>query len=297
MENYTDEEATKIFDAYKALFPKLDNMLLEYWDLKDNKERDWSCLTTDFHKVGLDKIKEFHKVVQDILNGAGEKIDRERLGIRLRDVSREYGVGYSLGISPWTDYILSETIERSNERVVIILGHDWYPIVPEKGKLEDAIRPPLSKFPIWGKYMNAIPQSITNGNYILLFLNLYPDFRPPFGRKTGRIQGADYHKFTDGFEAVCSMITKKSKYEISGIISWGAHTWEALKSRTGERLSKLTEAIRYQHSSKKGSPFDLNLGGQEFAYFPFPHPSDMRNFKCFKDIYKNPVPKSLKLSK
>ncbi len=272
---YTVSQVSHILDAYKSLFPSTEGELENYWDY--GRTRTWSCLTTNFHKIGIETIQSFDAAVRQI-DVAG--LSHQRLGERFKDLSRQYKVGYSLGISPWTDDLLLQTFSEKTKFVVIILGHDWYPIVTNsKGKP----RPPdsplqrcaISDSPV---YKDAIPNSLyAVENCAILFMNLYPDFRPPDSPKTGPL--GDYGEWAKGLEAVCKSISQQ--YCVVSVISWGGHVWEALRSKLDTEWQQLgiMAAVDRQYKHEQGAPTDLHLGGTNIPYYAFAHPSFATNFK------------------
>lgn len=106
--------------------------------------------------------------------------------MRLSDkfsMHKNYKVGFSIGISTWTDFLLKETFDTDKKDILIILGHDWYPIMTDlKSKRKDDLdeKHPLKRNAkcLEKNYGKAIPEKLRK-NAICLFLNLYPDFRPP----------------------------------------------------------------------------------------------------------------------
>ena len=185
---YDRNQVDQILDAYRTLFPSTGGELSRYWD--GNRLREWSYVTTDLHSATYDKLADLHARTLNI--DADKTLGIHEKGEALRKASRESGVGFSLGICPWTDNLLYETYAPEKDRLIILLGHDWYPIVP--------IDRPNSDLPLGveglhrvPEYKTAAPQLVfTNQSPVVLFLNLYPDYRPPGARTTGPFPNGSY---------------------------------------------------------------------------------------------------------
>jgi hypothetical protein len=273
--NYTVSQINHILNAYKSLFPSTEGELASYWDY--GRTRPWSCITTDFHRVSIETIQAFDAAVRQI---GDTGLSHQILGQRFKGISRQYNVGYSLGISPWTDDLLLRTFSERTKFVVIILGHDWYPIVVNaKGKLV-VPTPPLQQCSILDDpvYSDAIPNSLCKvEDCAVLFMNLYPDFRPPDSDITGALD--NYRKWIKGLEAVCKSISQQ--YCLVCAISWGEHVWKAVRSHLSIEWQQLgiMAAANRQYKHEQGKPLDLHLGGIRIPYYAFAHPSFGTNFK------------------
>lgn len=283
MPDYTITDTQRILDAYMALLPD-HSLISDYLDIGPQRRREWSCLTTNFYDVSVNAIEQFDRAIRMTdVNG----LQRNDLGQYFRQLSIEHNVGYSMGISPWTDYLLNTSYKPDLKKVVIILGHDWYPIVPKNLRIWDSVYPPLRKCPITGDYDLAIPASIKNGEFILFFMNLYPDFRAPFADKTGSLGNANFYQpFVEGFEAICNAIA--TNYEIVALIVWGSDAWNALRLKIDVEWQQrgFLESISFQHRNYRNA-IPIFLGERIDKAFPLPHPSYLRTnyIKAFKEIY------------
>jgi hypothetical protein len=271
---YTAQEADAILAAYRRVFPHTADALAAYWDFP--RARCWSCLTTDFHKVTSDQVEAFHGALQT-MDRTGAPAD---VGDRLRTLSLTCGVGYSLGISPWTDDLLLRTFIERTRRVLIILGHDWYPIVTRTPAYQ--ARSPLERQSLFDEapYAAAVPDIGRCVDCTVLFINLYPDFRPPGGDVMGAL--GDYGPWLLGIEAVCQSVARG--FELAGIVSWGSHVWEAMKRRSVREWgldpdwrSLGVMAVAARHRGQH--PLMLLMGGRRVRWFPFAHPSFATNFR------------------
>ena len=274
---YDRNQVEMILEAYRTMFPDTGGELTRYWDT--GRKREWSYVTTDFHTATYDKLADLHArtIKIDKINTFG-KIEK---GEALRKASRECGVGFSLGICPWTDNLLHETYAPEKNRLIILLGHDWYPIVP--------IDRPNSDMPLGveglhhvPKYKTAAPQLVfTNESPVVLFLNIYPDYRPPGARTTGSLpKGAySYKDCLLGLDAVIASVS--SRYQKINLISWGANTWGALRERvTHEGKQK---GIMNQAREHGGKVLNFNSSCCQLPYLPLAHPCFDSNFR--KDFH------------
>ena len=263
------------------MFPEIGGELLRYWDT--NRKREWSYVTTDFHSATYDRLEGLNdRTIKIDENTALTKAEK---GEALREASREFGVGFSLGICPWTDNLLHKTFALGKDRLIILLGHDWYPIVPIDRPNSD--RPleivGLHQVP---KYKPAAPQLVfTEKSPVVLFLNLYPDYRPPGSRTTGILPKSAY-SYEDcllGLDAVISSV--KSRYQSIDLISWGANTWGALRERVTHGVKQ--KGIMNQAREQGGEVLKFNTSSIELPYLPMAHPSFDSNFR--RDFHRRHV--------
>lgn len=267
---YTRDQVTMITGAYRHIFGPVGAELREYWDL--DRKRDWGCLTTDFHNATFEQYDEASRHALEI---EAKIPDPVRRGSALRDVTRKAGVGLSLGVCPWTDHGLFQTYEQNKHkrRLTIILGHDWYPIVPDKPHPVDV---PLSREEgLLGtkKYINvgAVPAAIVDKSELLLFLNFKPDFRPPNQPVIGPFE--PYPRCAEGFSALIEAVSRSFNIRV---ISWGAPVWESLRQQvTGMRHSL---GVCANAKENFGGLLDLCCGQQIIPYLALAHPCDRRNF-------------------
>jgi hypothetical protein len=270
---YDRNQVEKILEAYRTLFPDIGGELARYWDT--TRQRDWSYVTTDFHSATYEKFKD--------LSDRTLKIDEQKelsfheKGDLLRRASRDSGVGFSLGICPWTDNLLHETYAPEKDRLIILLGHDWYPIVPTNRLYSD--------FPLGveglhhvPKYQTASPQLVfTKQSPVVLFLNLYPDYRPSGTTKTGPLPKGSY-SYEDclcGLDAV--MTSVRPRYKSIDLISWGANTWGALGKRVTHDSKQ--KSIMNQAREQCGKVLRFDSSGHKLPYLPMAHPCFDSNFR------------------
>lgn len=236
MTRYTPGEVEAVLATYRRLFPHPSERLAGYWDWP--RREPWGCLTTDFRTATVEKFEAF---------------DRDLAGVteahRLREVALAHGLGFSLGVSPWTDDLLLRTVGPATRRLVLLLGHDWHPITSEG----DHAVSPLVRTSIFDfrNYARAVP--LDTG---VLFLNLYPHFRPPGAPTMGKLP-VSYPALVAGLDALVADLDA----EVAGVISWGAWVFNALAG-PGAGIK-----------AAAGRATTVRLGGRTLPYHPFLHPA------------------------
>lgn len=267
---YSFDEVAHTLHAYKSVFPTITPELADYWGLQ--RERPWSCVTTDFHSATFEKLQNIHEQASEIdKQGFGE----QARGNALRKAALSTGVGYSIGLSPWTDNLLARTYSDEKDSVVILLGHDWYPIVTGD-------RPSGTPLMSWDtlheveRYWPGAPQAVLDGSVVGLFVNLYPDYRPPGDPKCGSLSkyGYSYEQCLLGLDALVTAVHKR--FNQVQVISWGSNVWSALHHRVANvRQSALLSATVLE---KCGRVLGVELGGRKIPYLPIMHPGHWGNF-------------------
>jgi len=286
MENYTGDEVGKIISAYRDLFPIINTELGDYWDF--GHLRQWSLLTTNFHSIELSTLQTFDKAARS-LDEVVKRQDKSHLlrsadaqfiwAKKYRELAVEYRLGYSLGISPITDDLLCRTFNTETTRIVILVGHDWYPIITTAPNGIDLFLPvpPLRKYSVLDEksYEPAVRPLMGVKDCSILFINLYPDFRGPGVDKLGSLD--NYPLWVRGFGVLCESISPR--FELAGVISWGSQVWQALQKTLISPFNKLGVMAAVEEQYKRGKPLFLKFGKVMVPYFPFAHPSFATNFK------------------
>lgn len=272
---YTRDEVRGLTEAYKQVFGPINPELRAYWDL--DRKREWGCLTTDFHASTFEQYEEASRRAISIEQTIFEPVAR---GEALREVTRATGVGLSIGVSPWTDHGLHQTYEQNKHKkeLTIILGHDWYPIVPKR-----ATKPHPVDIPLWRydglhglpKYIDvgAVPRPIIDKSEMLLFLNLKPDFRPPDSPSTGPFD--PYNRCAEGFATLVESVSMKFKVKV---ISWGNPAWHHLSRLVVGAKKAQGVCVRIRSAEAFGRTLALRCGDKIVQYLPLTHPCDRRNF-------------------
>lgn len=284
---YTDQEIKNILFAYRSLFPEIDSQLAAYWDLGSPPVREWSCLTTNFLTVTPDQVQNFAAKIResnDRMSAFRPPYSYGAKAFLYREIARKHKVGYSLGICPWTDSLLHETFKQERRSVIIVLGHDWYPIVSDD-KSNQLLYPPTKVSQIIdgaspqtrSKYTQAIAP-IKNLHCIVLFMNLYPDFREPGPIKVGKIKKPQpsYQSCLDGVAAACRQIRKN--YRIECLLSWGSAVWSEARKRLENPRNACASLMGFvSEYEREGRPALLHLD-KPTRYYAFAHPSARSNY-------------------
>jgi hypothetical protein len=294
---YKDQEVANLFGVYRRLFPNTDSatwgQLAGYWDF--SRSRAWSCLTTNFHAVTLAQICAFDAARREWCKNG----DPQQDGQALDKLARTHRCGFSLGINPWTDRLLHQTITKATRKLIVLVAHDWYPIVISHKKTnvsEVWALPPLDPYLLldapdsqWRMYTDGMPkgEDFCRHEVGLLFLNLVPDFRPPAAAAHGRFPFPDattfdYPKCVDGL--VAALESAQDAIPIRDVVTWGGHAWRHL-SRSG-RCPAAGRGLMAAASSA-GEGFTWQPREHTWQLHPFPHPCFQSNWKKeLKDTYR-----------
>jgi hypothetical protein len=274
-ELYSRGDVARIHLAYQGIFPVVSPALADFWGY--SRERPWSWVTSDFRNTIYEQYAQMHAAARRI--DAASFPDLDAKGAALRAAAREAGVGYSLGINPWTDNLLLETYRDNADCLTVILAHDWYPIATtdKQGRWRESDAPLRADDNLHRthKYHAAAPEAVLERRTVGLYLNLYPDYRPPGWAKTGEVGqfGYSYGQCLAGLdELVASLHPRFTKVSL---ISWGVPVWAQLSRRTAApRGMKLTRYTR----DFSGHPVTVELGGRLLPYLPLIHPCMGTNF-------------------
>ncbi|WP_444634000.1 hypothetical protein [Cupriavidus oxalaticus] len=283
--HYDRTGAQRIIDAYREIFPRITPELASYWDTA--RTRPWSYLTSDFHRATLEKYESFSTTVEKLDTEVqnGRAISAPALAARMVALCRQHDLGFSFGISPWTDHALHRTYGKAPvRRLVIIVGHDWYPIVPKREGKPHRLNWPMRQdglhlLPdndesVARRYFAAVTEPLLSGKLgTLLFVNIYPDYRAPDERVTGPVK-AGYAGCLEGFEALLAGTRPHYHPDDVTIISWGDSPWRLLRQRTRVHRPRGIMAITEQLA---GGILEFQSGGHSYQYLPFAHPSEARN--------------------
>ncbi|MCG5078798.1 uracil-DNA glycosylase family protein [Paraburkholderia tagetis] len=267
---YNQNEVDQILECYRNLFPEgeITPALAAYWDF--GRRRVWSDITTNFHTARYTTLLDLHSRSCEIVE---HPLTAEEKGETLRNIARDLQVGFSLGVCPWTDNLLLNTFDplKPKKDLVVIVGHDWYPIgagvLPESPLYDQG----LHHTP---KYRRWCPESFfrqVKNDPVIFFMNLYPDFRPPEAKKTGPLP-RDSYSYTACMEGLREVLgVLKPKFDRTSIISWGKPAWEAISPLIDD--GPIRHSIKVQQKIGKGRL--LSIGGT--PYFPMAHPSFSSN--------------------
>ena len=276
---YTDEQVECVLQLYRQIFSNRGagwRQVAEYWDF--GRSRQWSWLTTDFHAVTAGQILTFDAARRNWCRSNRPENDAEALV----NLAREHKCGYSLGISPWTDSALQATFTPETTKLIVLVGHDWYPIVPLRGPVE--ARPPLDSFRLLDSaddvvraYARGMPsaEDFHRAGIGLLFLNLVPDFRPPNAKSDGTFPFTDrtfhYDHCAAGIKEALRLA--QARFRILRVVTWGNSAWEAFRYGVGDHDSAWlgVKAASAQYG-QAGVPWQIDTDQETFSIHPFPHP-------------------------
>lgn len=275
---YTRDQVKLITEAYQHIFGTISPELRAYWDL--DRKRAWGCLTSDFSKATFEQHQEASRRAIEIERTILEPVQR---GEALREVTRQTGVGLSLGVCPWADHGLFQSYAKNQDKrkLTIILGHDWYPIVPPRAVKPHPVDVSLRRdMGLRGlkKYISvgAVPAAIIDNDELLLFLNFKPDFRPPNTPVKGHFE--PYDRCAEGFMALLEAVSREFKVQV---ISWGADVWQMLAQRVMRQRNPPGVCTRVRDNANFGRPLELQVGRTTIPYLPLAHPCDPRNFNAY----------------
>lgn len=272
---YSRDDVGRIAHAYGRVFPSVSPELASYWGY--DRQRPWSCLTSDFRVATFEQFARVHEAAGRIdampYSGLGAK------GAALRTAALEARVGYSLGINAWADHLLFHTYREDLSSLTIILAHDWYPVATtdRKGRWRRSDAPLRTDDNLEGTtgYHAGAPECVHDGGTVALYLNLYPDYRPPGGEKTGDVRdtGLSYARCLTGLDALVACLNPS--YKDVSLVSWGTKVWEQLARRTASPKGLL---LTTRTRNFPGQALRVELGGRSIPYLPIMHPSMASNF-------------------
>jgi hypothetical protein len=172
---YSKSEVEAIQEGYRYLFPVISKKLEQFWYLPDDRY-DWLCLATPFYSgPTFDKFQAFDADLKRV-NTTPEP---DVIGSKLADLAKKHGVGYSIGLNPWADYLLFLASQTHAPReVVVVVAYNWYPLVTTDKKLPNS---PLYKdTPLTfenRKYAFVFEPFLNDDNSPLVFFtNIFPHF-------------------------------------------------------------------------------------------------------------------------
>lgn len=285
---YSTAEVGRIRTAYREIFPTITDGLVRYWDIGASRERPWSFLTTNFHEADYDRMLALHADVEALqtrhfskLEGkAGGELQQlcDDTGKALRQLALEkHRCGMSIGICPWTDHGLLQTYASEKKRVTVIVGHDWYPVVPPKQHPFDSPLRVSGLHALEEKkvqlYVEGAPRAIFDGSSVYLFVNLIPDYRPPGALVTGAWSKGG--RWLEGFTALIEALSKR--FNSIQMISWGVPAWTALRKHVLASESRL--GIMQYAKAAQGEAVYFEAGDLRVRYLPLAHPSFGSNFR------------------
>jgi len=266
-------EVQQILAAYQALFPigEITPALRAYWDWE--RARPWSSLTTNFHSATVDSLRALHDASLEIESRARAGfLSASDKGFELKAASQRHGVGFSIGVNPWTDNLLWRTFDPApgagREHLVVVVGHNWYPVGagldPESPMLDQGLHHTA-------KYHGPCPEAFFKPQRnapTVFFLNLFPDFTAPDARKLGQIKDTNALSYPDCVKGLTEVLRVLApKFERTSVISWGGATWDHMRPVAEPLVGKI--GVKKNARSAPGRILKF-LG---FDYLAMSHPS------------------------
>ncbi|MFI5251441.1 MAG: hypothetical protein ACHQQQ_03320 [Bacteroidota bacterium] len=299
---YEEWEIDKIITAYRDVFnvydPESGEVLKKYYweNTKFEGNNQWELLTSDFTVERNDfkkNLLQFDKSYREFLKNNSKIFSTlcpKKIGEKLLELfptnSSTSKIGFSIGICPKTDDLLLESYKphEPEREIIIVLGHNWYPIVTKNKELPF---PPLTGESVfectrnYKKYGRYFDQRLLD-KFVVLYLNLYPHFLPPGDPTTGAVSAPVLEKYLCHFENLCRIIQKRRN--IQGIITWGAPVYEQIRTlfipeiKSKYMIKGVTKAAT--ESRVKIDQFLLaKIGGEILKVYPHVHPCHQGNFR------------------
>lgn len=275
---FTVDEINQILQAYRHIFPRTPH---ESWSklaiyLDFDRKRPWGCLTSNFHQITPDSIFKFAEMYRArIIPG-----NTDECGKILCDLAHQSGCGYSLGINPYTDKALLATYDEHTEKLVLLIGHDWYPIDDTDAGTKS---PPMGRSTFldgmkgeFFKYEKGLPAPAEFKHHRtgLLCMNLVPDFRPPGSFAEGAFPFShkklfNYDNCLEGIIDAIKCIDPR--FSISHAVVWGRHAWEHMSKYL---CNDEERKIGIEAASFRGDQgFEWRFEDIQLTLHPFMHPS------------------------
>jgi hypothetical protein len=271
---YNKLQVEAIQRSYRHLFPNISQELKQFWYPRD--DYDWLCMTSRFNASGP-AFENFQALDSDLgsidLNRAPDII-----GSELAKAARQHGVGFSIGLNPWADYLL-QMRQPIPQEVVVIVAYNWYPLVTVNG---DKRKPPNSSLyqdnPLtWahGKYAFVFEPFVNHKHPLLmLFTNIFPHFMEA-GAQANAGLSANQNRFVGGKPGmkkglIHTLNAINPSIQIKGLVFLGNN---ALSPFSNVGIAATVKRLQSE-SIRSASDFPtLSLGDKEIPYLPFFHPA------------------------
>lgn len=246
---YEAHQADEVLDAYNDVFRHVPASVMEkYWDLGPERRRPWSCLTTNFRTAKYQQLRTLHERAQDICER--DWAARSLQGNVLRGPTREALVAKGEALKAVAEQAPSRLQHR---RLPIGLTTDCTRLGPPRkpvrpscwvtiGTRSSLVRSTRSRARFdrkactgWTGHHIASPKSLLNGERVMIFLNLMPDYRAPGEATAGDFSQADA---LPGFLQVLDAVARR--YKVTFRSSPGAATpcppsWASPRGRRSRR--------------------------------------------------------------
>lgn len=295
---YKPEEVETILSLYRSLF---DEKIFpkEYYFAQ---ERKYNLLQTNFfdRNVNAKNIEEASKRAFHILSNYSEdtmsKIKdfcrknnneteiefEENLCVELKVAYKSFHkIGSSIGLNPYLDHSLlfcNQKKIRGPKSIIVFLFNDFYPIFYKSRKYRrTSLKDPFEQFSLFEgyiKFTKDFKEKIKSlaGNNIIMFLNIYPDFRSPSSPTSGYdpFRELTYRDCRDGFvKLICSI---NPDFRVRKVLCFGDVVRETMMLRT----------TKFYQDWKK--PYEIDDLEAKFYFFYHPSYKGFKVQKQEKDI-------------
>jgi hypothetical protein len=271
---YNKLQVETIQRAYRHLFPNISPELAGFWYPSGNY--DWLCMTSRFDASGP-TVENFQALDND-LGSIDLNRDPNIIGSELARTARQHGVGFSIGLNPWADYLL-QMRQPIPQEVVVIVAYNWYPLVTVNG---DKRKPPNSPLyrdnPLtWahGKYAFVFEPFMNRERPLLAFFtNIFPYFMEA-GKPANAGLSANQNRFVGGKPGMKKGLTLtlsaiNPSIQIRGLVFLGNN---ALFPFFNAGVSVAVKELQTKPVRSASDFPALSLGDKEFHYLPSFHPA------------------------
>ncbi|TGK23585.1 hypothetical protein [Leptospira stimsonii] len=235
-ETYSKEQIEQIISKYNLIFK---DCLSEYVTYADIESRVYDKLgylpfiTSDFTQ-SLDQFDENEVKIIELRNRLEKKNQEGRIDNsnweevvkdEIRDLSElinETKIGTSIGLNKYADdLILNWNEKQTGVELVIIIGHDWYPLIGSDYTFESL----FEVFPInkkENKYAQCLYDYSIEKNLVLLF-NLIPGYRFPYSFTSGKfLEDQIYKRKAQELVRLINKLMRENKqFSKIKIVTWG----------------------------------------------------------------------------
>lgn len=317
--HYSVEDVDFILEAYKYIFRGIDKKtdLLEFFDIFNQRKKTWSFLTSNFLVNEYSDYKTFHdnfynkwdSLDKFIENGKNQLDSYEIISKKIKFLGGSKIVGTSIGLNPKTDDLLLRTFKNGKKDIIIIMAHDYHPIVTKDQN--EKINDPFENSPLVGCSMfeNSASQYEKYGKLfekcnieeipIILYFNLYPFYREPNSSATGKFNlECSYEECVNSYIKLFQLILENGFY-IKGIITWGTYPAFSFKKEEKINLKNSSQNIDKKEFNRlrdfickmkenDHNQFEIEVDNNKIPFYPLYHPAarESEYKKSSKDIFE-----------
>lgn len=281
MDNYSESEVEAIQKNYRHLFSIHRKELEQFWYPPD-EGFDWLCLTTSLNPAPT--YRQFQALDADLadLKQVSKSPEPDIIGSELAALAKKHGVGYSIGLNPWADYLLYSADQTAMfQEVVVIVGYNWYPLVMTNKALPNS---PLYKDnPLTfrnGSYAFAFESFLHDGQPPLIFFtNIFPHFLEA-GKPAQKGLSPSQRKLVGGDVGMRNGLIQTLEainpdIRLRGLVTLGGN---ALTPLTGKKVG---EFVRDFQSALESDPANVGKalpsieirGNRQIPWLPYYHPA------------------------